>query len=79
MAVWVAEVASQRGEEAAEMTGGLHAEGEAQAKGEPTIKTGARVCATTLKHDTRSGCETSRGASKMSLKTSLAKSVVRFK
>ena len=32
MAVWLAEVASQRGEEAAEMTGGLHAEGEAQAE-----------------------------------------------
>ena len=32
MAVWVAEVASQRGEEAAEMTGGLHEEGEAQAE-----------------------------------------------
>jgi hypothetical protein len=30
LAVWVAEVASQRGEEAAEMTGGLHEEGEAQ-------------------------------------------------
>ena len=32
MAVWVAEVASQRGEEAAEMTGGRHEEGEAQAE-----------------------------------------------
>jgi hypothetical protein len=32
LAVWVAEVASQRGEEAAEMTGGLHEEGETQAE-----------------------------------------------
>ena len=32
MAVWVAEVASQRSEEAAEMMGVLHAEGEAQAE-----------------------------------------------
>ena len=32
LAVWLAEVASQRGEEAAEMAGGLHAEGEAQAE-----------------------------------------------
>ena len=32
MAVWVAEVASQRGEEAAEMTGGLHAKGETHAE-----------------------------------------------
>ena len=32
MAVWVAEVASQRGEEAVDMTGGRHAEGEAQAE-----------------------------------------------
>ena len=43
MAVWVAEVASQRGEEAAGMTGGLHEEGEAHAKEDGVVEKSVEV------------------------------------
>ena len=43
MAAWVADVASQRGEEAAGMTGGLHEEGEAHAEEDGAVEKSVEV------------------------------------